>query len=103
MCVCIHQPWQNRFSASINSTGWSKLASIELVRRADIDDASILECYNTFFDYLVCADGDDVPVFDDRERHAIFPRSSWVLMRLIRKIRCFDWIKHLVSARRAEN
>src|SRR5215510_3102391 len=103
MCVRIHEPRQKRFPASIDSTGWSELASIELVRRADIDDASILECYNTVFDYLVCADRDDVPVFDDRERHVIFPQSSRVLMRLIRKIRCFDRIKHFVRARRAEN
>src|SRR5215475_11370176 len=103
MCVRIHEPRQNRFSASIDSTGWSKLASIELVRRADIDDAGILECYNTVFNYLVCADRDDVPVFDDRERHAIFPQSSKVLMRLIRKIGCFDGIKCLVRSRRAED
>jgi hypothetical protein len=79
------------------------LASIELVRWADIDDAGILECYNTVFNYLVCADRDDVPVFEDRECHAIFPQSSRVLARLIRKNRCFDRIKYLVRARRAEN
>src|SRR5215510_3971572 len=103
MCVRIHEPRQNRFSASIDGTSWSKLASIEFVRWADIDDAGILECYNTVFNYLVCADGDDVPVFDGREPHVIFPQSSRVLMRLIRKIGCFDRIKHLVRARRAEN
>jgi hypothetical protein len=79
------------------------LASIELVRWADIDDAGILECYNTVFNYLVCADRDDVPVFEDRECHAIFSQSSRVLARLIRKNRCFDRIKYLVRARRAEN
>jgi hypothetical protein len=80
MCVRIHEPRQNRFSASIDGTGWSKLASIELARRADIDDAGILECYNTVFNYLICADRDDLPVFDDRERHVIFPQSSRALM-----------------------